>query len=250
MSRLALWSTQPPVQWVPVVLSLGVKRCRGVMLTTHSHLVLRSWMSRSYTFSTPSTCMACSAMSSWEFHSLQPAKKLSIFYGTIKFTRTHQWTLYLASWIQSTSSHIRLVLPSGLFPSGVSLKFCMYFISTCCVLLCIQSLNLDSGYRIFNTDRNMYASLMKTRATCKKLPSLWYQTNARSEMKPLHLRTKHMIMDSLLMAGAHKREIHLKLIINYRPSETKNQEQLKLLWGKWGLEGITCRQLHLTDYLW
>jgi hypothetical protein len=35
----ALGPTQPPVQWVPGVLSPGVKRGRGVTLTTHSHLV-------------------------------------------------------------------------------------------------------------------------------------------------------------------------------------------------------------------
>jgi hypothetical protein len=33
--------------------SLGVKRGRGVTLTTHPHLVPRSWMSRSYTSSPP-----------------------------------------------------------------------------------------------------------------------------------------------------------------------------------------------------
>jgi hypothetical protein len=38
----ALGPTQPPVQWVPGVLSPGVKRGRGVMLTTHPHLVPRS----------------------------------------------------------------------------------------------------------------------------------------------------------------------------------------------------------------
>jgi hypothetical protein len=42
-----------PVQWVPEVLSPGVKRGRGVTLTTHSHLVPRSRMSRSYTSSPP-----------------------------------------------------------------------------------------------------------------------------------------------------------------------------------------------------
>jgi hypothetical protein len=31
--------TQPPIQWVPGVLSQGVKRGRGVTLTTHPHLV-------------------------------------------------------------------------------------------------------------------------------------------------------------------------------------------------------------------
>jgi hypothetical protein len=39
VSRPALGPTQPPVQWVPGVLSPGVKRGRGVMLTTHPHLV-------------------------------------------------------------------------------------------------------------------------------------------------------------------------------------------------------------------
>jgi hypothetical protein len=51
--RLALGPTQPPIQWVPVVLSPGVKRGRGVTLTTHPHLVLRLRMSRSYTSSPP-----------------------------------------------------------------------------------------------------------------------------------------------------------------------------------------------------
>jgi hypothetical protein len=38
----------------------GVKRGRGVTLTTHPHLVPRSRMSRSYTSSPPSAFMACS----------------------------------------------------------------------------------------------------------------------------------------------------------------------------------------------
>jgi hypothetical protein len=33
--------TQPSIQWVPGVLSLGVKRGRGVTLTTHPHLVAK-----------------------------------------------------------------------------------------------------------------------------------------------------------------------------------------------------------------
>jgi hypothetical protein len=42
VSRPALGPTQPPVKWVPGVLSPGVKRGRGVMLTTHPYLVPRS----------------------------------------------------------------------------------------------------------------------------------------------------------------------------------------------------------------
>jgi hypothetical protein len=54
-SRPALWPTQPPIRWVPVVPSLGGKRGRGVTLTSHLHLVPRSRTSRSYT---SSTCQA------------------------------------------------------------------------------------------------------------------------------------------------------------------------------------------------
>jgi hypothetical protein len=46
VSRPALMPTQSPVQWVQAVLSSGVKRGRGVTLTTHPHLMSRSWMSR------------------------------------------------------------------------------------------------------------------------------------------------------------------------------------------------------------
>jgi len=44
-SKPALGPTQPPVQWVPF-LSSGVKYGRGVLLTTHTLLVPRSWKSR------------------------------------------------------------------------------------------------------------------------------------------------------------------------------------------------------------
>jgi hypothetical protein len=53
VSRPPLGCTQPPVQWVPGVLSPGLKRGRGVTLTTHPHIMPRSRMSRSYTSSPP-----------------------------------------------------------------------------------------------------------------------------------------------------------------------------------------------------
>jgi hypothetical protein len=55
VSRPALKPTQPPIHFVLGVLSPGVKRDRGVTLTTLPHLVPRSWMSRSYTSSPPCT---------------------------------------------------------------------------------------------------------------------------------------------------------------------------------------------------
>jgi hypothetical protein len=60
VSRPALGPTQPPVQWVPGVLSPGLKRGRGVTLTTQPYLVPRSRMSRSYTPLPPSGSVACS----------------------------------------------------------------------------------------------------------------------------------------------------------------------------------------------
>jgi hypothetical protein len=59
VSRPALGPTQP-VQWVPGVLSPGVKARPGRDADHSPHLVPRSRMSRSYTSSPPSSSMACS----------------------------------------------------------------------------------------------------------------------------------------------------------------------------------------------
>jgi hypothetical protein len=56
VSRPALGPT--PVQWVPGVLSSGLKHGQGVTLTTHPYLVSRSRMSRSCTSSPPSAFVA------------------------------------------------------------------------------------------------------------------------------------------------------------------------------------------------
>jgi hypothetical protein len=52
-SRPALGPTQPPVQWVPGVLSLGGKEQPGRNADHHLHLVPRLRMSRRYTSSPP-----------------------------------------------------------------------------------------------------------------------------------------------------------------------------------------------------
>jgi len=52
-NRLSLGLTQPPIQWVPRVLSPGLKRGQGLTLTTQPHIVPRFWMSKSYTSSPP-----------------------------------------------------------------------------------------------------------------------------------------------------------------------------------------------------
>jgi hypothetical protein len=56
VSRPALGPTQTPVQWVPGVLSPGLKRGWGVMLTTHPYVVPTSRISGSYT-SSPTKCL-------------------------------------------------------------------------------------------------------------------------------------------------------------------------------------------------
>jgi hypothetical protein len=60
VSRPALGLTQPPIQWVPGVLSPGLKRSRGMTQTTHPHLVPRSRMGRNFIYSAPNASVVCS----------------------------------------------------------------------------------------------------------------------------------------------------------------------------------------------
>jgi hypothetical protein len=61
VSRPAPGPTQPPVQWAPEVLSLGLKRDRDVTLTTHPHLLPRLRMSIEAKAPLPSSAfVACS----------------------------------------------------------------------------------------------------------------------------------------------------------------------------------------------
>jgi hypothetical protein len=83
VSGQALWPTQPPVQWVPEVLSPGLNRDRGVMLTTHPYRVLSSWMSTSYA-SSPPPPSASVASSGTALETIW-----------LSLSRTNQWTHYL-----------------------------------------------------------------------------------------------------------------------------------------------------------
>jgi hypothetical protein len=90
VSRPALGPTQPPVQWVPGVLSPGVKRGRGVTLTTHPHLVPRSRMSGSYISSPPSALMTCSVIA---FIDIMAKGVLCVFITT----------LWIPMWLQNVN---------------------------------------------------------------------------------------------------------------------------------------------------
>jgi hypothetical protein len=58
-NKVNCFKYMPPVQWVPGVISRGLKCGRVVSLTTHLHLVPRSRMSRSYISSPPSAFVTC-----------------------------------------------------------------------------------------------------------------------------------------------------------------------------------------------
>jgi hypothetical protein len=100
LSRLALRPTQPSVQWVPGVLSPGVKRGRVVTLTTHSHLMPRSRMSRSYASSPLGACESLRGSFTFyfekvryhdQFHIVSPYLLLFILISSQYTPRFHKW---------------------------------------------------------------------------------------------------------------------------------------------------------------
>jgi hypothetical protein len=95
-SRLALGPTQPPVQWVPEVLSPGVKRGRGVMLTTRPHLVPTLRMSRCNTSYPPQA-------PSWRV-----ARQLYFFF-TINHHKEYRSFRFCTPWFGSTARYLYIV---------------------------------------------------------------------------------------------------------------------------------------------
>jgi hypothetical protein len=65
-------ATQPPIQWVPGVLSPEVKRGRGVTLITPPppHLVPMSRVRKTYSFSPPSASMECNGTAYFYNHTI------------------------------------------------------------------------------------------------------------------------------------------------------------------------------------
>jgi hypothetical protein len=119
VSRPALEPTHPPVKWVPGVLSPGIKRGRGMTLTTHPHLVSRSRISGSYISSPPHAFMACSGT----------ALALTSFSGPLVRTSVKRCVLTIAgsnSCLQS-STFVKY-LPESLYPHHFNLKYLTSFL--------------------------------------------------------------------------------------------------------------------------
>jgi hypothetical protein len=91
VSRPGLGPTQPPIQWVP-----GVKRGRGVTLTTHPHLVPRSRMSRSYISSPPGAPVACSGTIFFKWSASTTGDLVQIVYdvGSRQIRNIRSWTCW------------------------------------------------------------------------------------------------------------------------------------------------------------
>jgi hypothetical protein len=89
VSRPALGLTQPAIQWVPGVLSPGLKRGWGVTLTT---LVPSLRMSRSYTSSLPRVIVACSG-TALAFSSAFRAGYRTCMHKEIVVRQWEEWSL-------------------------------------------------------------------------------------------------------------------------------------------------------------
>jgi hypothetical protein len=112
--RSTLEPTQPPVQWVLGVLCQGVKRGLGVMLTTHPHLVPRSWTSRSYISSSllrPHRCVV--GLLSRRYHEISVRKLSTHFHrrndkyqcGNL-FIESHFETEYVTTFDENTRDNL------------------------------------------------------------------------------------------------------------------------------------------------
>jgi hypothetical protein len=97
------------------VLSPGVKRGRCVMLTTHPHLVPRSWMSRSYTPLPPSASMACrgTALLFYFAYSVYIYSYICCLAGRWSELRWHQFEVFLYTlWFKMAQAYFEDVLYS------------------------------------------------------------------------------------------------------------------------------------------
>jgi hypothetical protein len=134
-SRPALGPTQPSIQWVPVVLSPGVKRGRGVTLTTHPthpHLVPRLSMSRSIPPLPPCASMACSGTALLYFTC--PLESPSRLYLEPVKSSPHNSHPVLLKSVLILACHIRLGISCGLFLQVVLTRILYAFLTSPCVL--------------------------------------------------------------------------------------------------------------------
>jgi hypothetical protein len=126
VSRPALGPTQTPVQWVPAVLSPGLKRGRAVTLTTHPCLVPRSRMSSSYTSCPPGSIVACSGTA------LAFGSKI---YDVIMIHILVYLTKYKIRFENKISILIKFQLSTDLFPKRFLPTYNFVMLSKC-VLVC------------------------------------------------------------------------------------------------------------------
>jgi hypothetical protein len=143
LSRPALGPTQSPVQWIPGVLSPGLRRGQGVTLTTHPHLAPRSRLSRSYTSSPPSASVACSG-TAFAFSQVEGLQSKNYNQNIITALRPMYFLLYVIYLNQRCSFKI-------LF----KLIVCIYLWNKTVNLICEDYPNFF--LRVFWTSRNLYS---------------------------------------------------------------------------------------------